>query len=92
MPSGSTASRILQVGLGFSCGSTASFTATLATTAISPRECWELKIDVGPGYRVYYNFRGDQLLLLLAGGTKASQPKDIAKAMQLNRTFQGESQ
>jgi len=52
----------------------------------------ELKIDVGPGYRVYYNFRGDQLLLLLAGGTKASQPKDIAKAMQLNRTFQGESQ
>ena len=48
----------------------------------------ELKIAVGPGYSI----RGDELLLLLAGGTKASQPKDSAKAMQLNRTFQGESQ
>jgi len=52
----------------------------------------ELKIDVGPGYRVYYSIRGQALLLLLAGGTKASQPKDIAKAMELNRSFQGESQ
>jgi len=52
----------------------------------------ELKIDVGPGYRVYYSIRGQELLLLLAGGSKASQPKDIAKAMELNRIFQGESQ
>jgi putative addiction module killer protein len=33
----------------------------------------ELKIDVGPGYRVYYSIRGEQLLLLLAGGSKATQ-------------------
>jgi len=37
----------------------------------------ELKVDVGPGYRVYYSLRGDQLLLLLGGGTKATQNKDI---------------
>jgi len=39
----------------------------------------ELKIDAGPGYRVYYSLRGDQLLLLLAGGIKATQNKDIEK-------------
>jgi putative addiction module killer protein len=29
-----------------------------------------LKVDIGPGYRVYYSYRGDRLLLLLAGGDK----------------------
>lgn len=48
----------------------------------------ELKIDVGPGYRVYYSMLGDQLLLLLAGGSKSTQSKDIAKALELNRQFQ----
>ncbi len=48
----------------------------------------ELKIDVGPGYRVYYSIRGDQLLLLLAGGSKSTQSKDIAKALELNRQFE----
>ncbi|MFO1265733.1 MAG: type II toxin-antitoxin system RelE/ParE family toxin [Rubrivivax sp.] len=47
----------------------------------------ELKIDVGPGYRVYYASRGDRLLLLLAGGDKSSQQKDIALALSLNRNF-----
>jgi putative addiction module killer protein len=51
----------------------------------------ELKIDVGPGYRVYYSLRGDQLLLLLAGGSKASQTKDIARALELNRLFPSDS-
>lgn len=45
----------------------------------------ELKIDVGPGYRVYYSIRGEQLLLLLAGGSKATQYKDIERALELNR-------
>jgi putative addiction module killer protein len=44
----------------------------------------ELKIDLGPGYRVYYSFRGDQLLLLLAGGNKATQSKDLDKALEIN--------
>jgi len=52
----------------------------------------ELKIDVGPGYRVYYSIRGDELLLLLAGGSKATQAKDIAKALELNRSFLSDSE
>ena len=48
----------------------------------------ELKVDVGPGYRVYYSLRGTRLLLLIAGGDKSNQDKDIAKALVLNRNFQ----
>lgn len=47
----------------------------------------ELKVDVGPGYRVYFSWRGDSLLLLLAGGDKGTQAKDIAKALALNRNL-----
>jgi putative addiction module killer protein len=47
----------------------------------------ELKIDFGPGYRVYYAKRGDRLLLLLVGGDKSSQDDDIALALQLARNF-----
>ena len=48
----------------------------------------ELKIDVGPGYRVYYSQRGARLLLLLVGGDKSTQQKDIAKAIELAENFQ----
>ena len=48
----------------------------------------ELKVDHGPGYRVYYAWRGTRLLLLLAGGSKSSQKRDIARAIQLNREIQ----
>ncbi len=47
----------------------------------------ELKIDFGPGYRVYYSLRGTRLLLLLVGGDKSSQQKDIACAIRLAREF-----
>ncbi len=47
----------------------------------------ELKIDVGPGYRVYYSLRGSVLLLLLAGGEKSTQDKDIALAVKLAQRF-----
>lgn len=47
----------------------------------------ELKIDAGPGYRVYYALRGTRLLLLLAGDDKSTQDKDIANALVLNRNF-----
>ena len=43
----------------------------------------ELKIDVGPGYRVYYMERGGVLIVLLAGGDKSSQPQDIKAAIAL---------
>jgi putative addiction module killer protein len=48
----------------------------------------ELKIDGGPGYRVYYSQRGSRLLLLLAGGDKSSQSKDIELAIRLARNFE----
>ena len=47
----------------------------------------ELKVDVGPGYRVYYSERGNRLLILIAGGDKSTQAKDIARALELNRNF-----
>lgn len=48
----------------------------------------ELKIDFGPGYRIYYAQRGSRLLLLLAGGDKSTQQADIQQATLLARTFQ----
>ena len=41
----------------------------------------ELKIDMGPGYRVYYAHHGQAIILLLCGGDKGSQQIDIAKAI-----------
>ena len=40
----------------------------------------ELRIDVGPGYRVYFVRRGERLIVLLCGGDKDSQARDIARA------------
>lgn len=45
----------------------------------------ELRIDHGPGYRVYFVKQGDKLILLLCGGDKAAQQKDIAHATILAR-------
>lgn len=41
----------------------------------------ELRIHHGPGYRVYYAFSGDQIVLLLVGGDKRTQKKDIQTAI-----------
>jgi len=47
----------------------------------------EMKIDFGPGYRVYFAHRGAELVLLLAGGDKASQQRYIAAAIQLAKEW-----
>jgi putative addiction module killer protein len=47
----------------------------------------ELKVDVGPGYRVYYTQRGEELIILLVGGDKSSQQRDISTAQELARNL-----
>jgi len=47
----------------------------------------ELKIDVGPGYRVYYTERQGELIILLAGGDKSTQGRDIAIAIELAKNL-----
>ena len=47
----------------------------------------ELKIDFGPGRRVYCTRRGNRLILLLAGGDKSTQQKDITTAIKLAGEF-----
>ena len=48
----------------------------------------ELRIDHGPGYRVYFMRRGVLLVLLLCGGDKSSQQKDIAQAKLIAEHFE----
>lgn len=43
----------------------------------------ELRIDTGPGYRVYYAAKGEEIIILLAGGDKPTQARDIETALVL---------
>jgi len=47
----------------------------------------ELRIDFGPGYRVYFKSRARQLIVLLAGGDKKTQANDIKVALRLARNL-----
>lgn len=47
----------------------------------------EMRIDYGSGYRVYFVQRGAALIILLAGGDKRTQDRDIATARELTRTL-----
>ena len=47
----------------------------------------ELRVDYGPGYRVYYTQRGRSVVILLAGGEKRTQAKDIKTALRLAKNL-----
>jgi putative addiction module killer protein len=47
----------------------------------------ELRIDFGPGYRVYFTQRGREVVILLAGGDKSTQATDIKTALRLARNL-----
>jgi putative addiction module killer protein len=47
----------------------------------------ELRIDYGPGYRIYFMRAGQTLIVLLAGGDKRTQQRDIEKAKELARNL-----
>ena len=48
----------------------------------------EMRIDHGPGYRVYFARRGDVLIIILGGGTKRTQAADIGKAIEIVRQME----
>jgi putative addiction module killer protein len=49
---------------------------------------WELRLDLGPGYRVYFGRHGITVVLLLCGGTKRTQGSDIDRAARFLADFQ----
>lgn len=49
---------------------------------------WELRIDVGAGYRVYYAISGKEIVLLLCGGNKRTQTADIKQAIEYWKDWQ----
>jgi putative addiction module killer protein len=50
-----------------------------------------MRIHVGPGYRLYYMRRGEVVYLLLLGGDKSSQKRDIKRALEMARTLREEN-
>ncbi len=51
----------------------------------------EMRVDFGPGYRLYFTRRGNILVVLLCGGDKSSQKRDISRAQRIAKELEPES-
>jgi putative addiction module killer protein len=51
----------------------------------------EMRLHHGPGFRVYFTWMGQEIVILLAGGDKSSQTQDIATAQQFARQLKGQA-
>ena len=49
---------------------------------------WEMREHFGPGWRMYYIRRGDVLIVMLGGGNKSTQQRDIERAIELSKTVE----
>jgi putative addiction module killer protein len=49
---------------------------------------WELRLDLGPGYRIYYGVEGQKMVILLIGGDKKTQRADIDRASDFWKDWQ----
>lgn len=63
-------------------------TGNLGSHGFCRNRVWELKVDIGPGFRVYYVEVKKSVILLLCGGTKRSQDRDIARAVSYWKDYQ----
>ena len=85
--SGSMSCATFVRGRGFRSGSSASPQVTPEDVEPVGEGVSELRVNYGPGYRVYFTMRGRTVVILLAGGDKRTQAADIKTALRLARNL-----